>query len=129
MKSKVIKFTLMLSLTICLMTTVVASAASTKTYCTSTHPNWFQYKGYMQLVGSYKIPNNPGYKLIAGKYVKQGYFNYTINGKSICGGKQYTPKASSKKDYNVYYASKTCYDSLNPVAPKTKFYYEWTYFN
>ncbi len=129
MKRKFLKFITMLSLAICLMSTVVASAKSTKTYWTTEHPNWFQYKGYMQVVGSYKIPKNPGYGLKEGKYVKQGYINYSIDGKSICGGRKYTPKASSKSDYNVYYVSVTCSDSLNPWAPETAFNYGWTYFN
>lgn len=119
--------------TICLLSTfsVVASAASTKTYSTSEHPNFLTYKGYCQIQGAYKIPSNPGYLLdnYVGKYIKQGGIEYKIDNKSI--GKSYTAVATSKSDYNIYYTNLTATDSITkifPWSPKTIFYRYWTPF-
>lgn len=126
MKKKIATLSLLFALVLISATT--AYGASSRTYSTSKEKLQFWYTGYVQVQPSYTIPSNPGYGLTnyVGKNIKQGGFWYDVNGN--IKGKTYTKAATTKKDYNIYYAEKTVTDTLNPFASKTSFYRAWTAF-
>lgn len=129
MKKTIRILSLLFILTTILSVCITANAKSAHTYAKSEHPNWFTFKGYAQVRGSYKIPKNPGYSLdkYVGKYIKQVAIQYKIpNGGN--SSKEYTGKARSKSDYNTYWVSLNFMDSLNPWANKTEFYRWYTAF-
>lgn len=87
------------------------------------------YEGMIRFKPSYRTTeSDQKYGLKKNKQVKRAYINYTRNGESVCGGRKWTKEASKKTDSNYYRASASAWDSLNPVAAKTKFHYHWEYF-
>lgn len=88
------------------------------------------YEGMIRFKPSYctTASDKENYGLKKNKHVKQAYINYTRDGESVCGGRQRTKEASKKTDSNYYRASASAWDTLNPVAAKTKFHYHWKYF-
>lgn len=111
----------------------IQSGNSTKNKVSSNEVNdWsnlkFTYTGKIEFVPAYVIPSNPGYELTPGKQVCQAYFNYTINGDSISGGRVYTSYAPASYIQSTYSVSKTVSDTLIPGQPKTQFWWGWYYF-
>lgn len=127
MKKNLLIFSLLFVLSS--MSIMTVYAASKNTYSKSKEYLNYIYKGYVQVQPAYTIPKNPGSGLdkYVGKKIRQGGFWYNVNGK--IKGKTYTKRATSKNDYNVYYAEKKVTDTLNPFAPQTMFYRSWTAFN
>lgn len=127
MKKKIATMSLLFVLMVA--STITAYAASANTYSKSTESFEFWYTGYVQVQPAYTIPSNPGYGLskYVGKKIKQGGFWYNVDG--TVKGKTYTKAATSKYDYNIYSAKCTITDTLNPFAPQTVFYRQWTAFN
>jgi len=87
------------------------------------------YEGMIRFKPSYCTTEaDKKYGLKKNKHVKKAYINYTRDGESVCGGRQWTTEASKKTDSNYYKKKASAWDSLNPVAAKTKFHYHWEYF-
>ena len=62
-----------LALSAMVFSSVVSVSAQKTDYAKSKERFQLQYKGYIQFVGSYCIPEDAGYHLVAGKNVKQAY--------------------------------------------------------
>lgn len=113
--------------------TVNAQAAITaqlpEDYWNSHESFQIHYEGMIRFKPSYyTTASDKKYGLEKNKHVKRAAINYTRDGKSVCGGKQWTKKASKQTDSNYYDTSASAWDSLNPFASKTKFHYHWEYF-
>lgn len=122
-----------LALSAMVFSSVVSVSAQKTDYAKSKEKFQLQYKGYIQFVGSYCIPEDAGYHLVAGKNVKQAYVNYTRDGKSVTtnGGRLYTSKAKSKTSNTKHTATAYAWDKITlSDDPKyvTKFNYGWIYF-
>ena len=128
MKKKWFVLVISLALVVGLSGSLTAYASNSSDYATNKEWIHIKYDGYLQFVPSYKTTASSGYYLTANKNVKQGYINYTRNGVSITGGRLYTSTASSKTSYNTYWVSRSVWESVNPFAPTTFFYYGWVYF-
>lgn len=115
-----------------LLSTLISASA----FAQSTNIAWSKetaqlyYTGHIEFKPNYTVPSNAGYDLSVGENVKQAYVNYTRDGKSVTtnGGRLYTGTASSKSQSTVYSAEAHAWDTLNPFANKTEFYYGWIYF-
>lgn len=122
---------LVLSLALTPVSNVYAQTTD-RAYSVEYFTTWWQYDGTAQFNPSYQIPNNAGYSLTAGKYVKQSYVNYTRkkDGEdvSVIGGRSYSQTATSKKTNATYKATATAKDSLNILTNQTHFWYGWIYF-
>ncbi len=79
-------------------------------YITNEHPSIFHYEGYGQCNSS--VPD-------AGEFFLRVAIRYRIDGVSDTGY-LWTPNSAG----NTVSVSKTFYDSLNPFAPVTEFYYD-----
>jgi len=130
MKKRIISFMLCLVLSLGTFTVMANAASGTINtvydYWTNKETLQLHYTGYIQFMPAYVSTGK--YGLAAGKQVKQAYINYSRNGESVIGGRQYTAKASNKYSTKIYYAEASCWDSLNPFAAKTKFNYGWIKF-
>lgn len=117
---------------ICLPVLNVNAQTTNRAYSIEYFTTWWHYDGTAEFNPSYKVPNNAGYYLTAGKNVKQSYVNYTRkkNGvdESVIGGRKYSPCASSKSINATYKATATAKDSLNIFTNQTHFWYGWFYF-
>lgn len=85
------------------------------------------YTGYLQFQPKY-YSTVTIYDIPAYKHVKRGYINFTRNNQSVIGGRLYTEQASDITSSKIYKIEKKVFDSLNPWAPKTMFYYGWELF-
>lgn len=129
LKKKFVSMSLAASLCLGIFSMGTASAQSINT-ATSVETLQIKYTGTIKFTPSYVVPNYAGYSLVAGKNVKQAYVNYTRDGNSVTttGGRVYTGTAQSKFDPLSRSATATAWDTVNPVASKTKFNYGWIYF-
>jgi hypothetical protein len=124
-KKTIIGFFVLLSLTVTLASNVFATQSVDKAWCEESLQ--IRYDGYIQFTANYIIPNDPGYGLVPNNIVKQGYINFTRDGESVIGGRKYTSVSPSMSSNAFISTSATAWDSLNPFASKTKFYYGWAY--
>ncbi len=128
MKKKIIRlFCLALVLSIFIIGDVYAQTTN-MAYSTETFQLY--YTGIAEFTASYTIPTNAGYSLTAGNHVKQAYVNYTRDGVCVTtsGHRDYTYTALSVNDNCHYGVESHAWDTLNPWAPKTMFFYGWIYF-
>lgn len=86
-------------------------------YATSKEHFQLYYVGYIQMQSSY-------YDHEYGGHVFNGYMRYT-NGESIDSGRIYVGPGRGPNDGTVYKRSYTQVDTFNPVAPRTKFHWNF----
>lgn len=125
MRKKVLSIILCLVLSVSALTTVCA-AGTNPNYWTNKEIIQLYYKGYIQFKPSYVCTGK--YGTTSGKKVRQAYINYTRNGESVCGGRQYTDRAYARTEKKIYSAEASCWDTMNPFADETKFWYNWINF-
>lgn len=128
MKKKILKFIVgsMMCFTIMLGIGTNSYAANNEMdYWTNKETYQLFYHGYIQFQPCFYTTGNYGTDV--NKHVYQAYINYSRNGESLIGGRKYTRKANSWKEYCIYHTAADCKDTLNPFAPKTKFNYGWIY--
>lgn len=127
--------------TICLMvgfnSQIFAASYQTKNYATNEETFQVRYTGYIQFVPSYRVSADADPSLSSGSVftvgdtgenVKRAYINYVRDNESVSGGRVYTATASSKTSSSIFSTSTSVWDTLNPFAVKTKFYYDWEAF-
>lgn len=127
MYKKQIKITVLALLIVFCVSITNNVSAKKKNYWTTKESYQIKYNGYIQFYANYKTPKNPGYGLLANRCVKRAYINYSRNGKSVIGGRKYTPAAPGRVN-KKYSKSASCWDSVIPGAKhRTKFNYGWLY--
>ena len=110
--------------------TVTTFAAQSTNKAWSTETAFVYYEGNATFKASFTIPSDAGYGLTVGKHVKKAYVNLTRDGDCVTttGERCYTYEASSTSDECQYSVDGKAWDSLNPWASKTMFWYGWFYF-
>jgi len=118
-KAKKILAALTLSLVFAGFTEPTASAEVVYSYggnvFTNTEYVFIRYDGTGQITAQTWYGDNWTYK---------GKISYTRDNEYVAGP-AYTPVACTQMDGGVKETSLTAWDSLNPFAPKTMFYYDW----
>lgn len=120
---KILKSVIIATLMVALLGTSNASAAKiygdSVNYVENTESVQLKYDGYIQFKANHYFD---------GGNVKRAYINYVRDGESLTGGRVYTSAATTKTDSTTRSAQASVWDSLNPWAPKTKFYFDFLKF-
>lgn len=95
----------------------VLVTAAGPNYASSKETYQLYYDGYIQMQSAY-------YDWEFGGHVYNGHMRYTNNA-SIDSGRIYVGPGKSASDGTIYSSSYRQWDTMNPIAPKTRFYYNF----